>query len=80
LRDCWFELTLEILALGTRVGGSRSPQRDGKTNRGSAAHLYPSVRAGRAVSEKPIHPRYPIFKHLLKKPLAAEFHAGRGGG
>jgi len=51
-------MTLEILALGTRVGGSRSPQRDGKRNRGFAAHLLPSS------SEKPIHPR-----SLLAVPL-----------
>jgi len=43
------------------VGGSRSPQAarpartDGKTNRGSAAHLYPPS------SQKPIHPRSLLF-------------------
>jgi len=41
-------------------------------NRGSAAHLFPSVRAGRAVSEKPIHPRILIFNLLHKTSLAAE--------
>jgi len=42
---------------------------DGKKSRLRRPTL-PSVRAGRAVSEKPIHPLSLISKHLLKTSLA----------
>jgi hypothetical protein len=51
-------------AAGCGTGGSRCLQRDAKNTarpartRGSAAYLFPSVRAGRAVWDKPIHPRF----------------------
>jgi len=70
-------MMLEIHVLGTREGGSRSPQRDGKKNRGAAAHLYPSS------SEKPIHPRFLIFKRLPKTfvtGLRSRYHIYFNGG
>jgi hypothetical protein len=48
------------LAMRKRVGGSRSPQPDGKTNRGFAAHLFLIV-FGEADP-----PAYSAFQHLIK--------------